>query len=264
MTREYSVMIEENLYLVTVSDDREVVLKAREAGKICVGIWEKNGCEDLDISAATYLVESIESLTQEYLEQIVKRNLGLPWIIAETKRLIIREFQIGDEWQIPKEAEDTEADNLFRSSELLKSYIQHQYGFYEYGIWAVVEKESGIIVGKAGVTNLNWETQKATEQERETKSNYNQNNSQETYKVLKDGVELGYHIFTLYRQKGYGTEACQAILAWCHEHLDCPIYAKIDRSNQASIRLAKALGFELIDQKYSELGQWNGLYEWSC
>ena len=128
----------------------------------------------------------------------------------------------------------------------------------------MVEKESGIIVGKAGVTNLNWETQKATEQERETKSNYNQNNSQETYKVLKDGVELGYHIFTLYRQKGYGTEACQAILAWCHEHLDCPIYAKIDRSNQASIRLAKALGFELIDQKYSELGQWNGLYEWSC
>lgn len=265
MTKEYQVIIEGNIYTITASDEKEVLLEAKAAGKAIVGVWNRNRGQNLDVSAAAYLVESTEDLTEQYLQQIVRRELGLPWIIAETRRLMIREFQIGDEQQIPKEPEDRAEDEIFRSPELLRNYIQYQYGFYEYGIWAIVEKESGRIIGKAGVTNLDWESEDtAADIEKSGVFGRKQDKRQRNYEERKDGIELGYHIFTPYRKKGYGTEACQAILAWCRKQMECPIYAKIDDSNEVSVRLATTLGFQLTDRKYNESGQWHGLYEWSC
>ena len=190
-----------------------------------------------------YLVESWDALEPEYLEQVVRRHLKLPWTIAETRRLVIREFQAGDERDMLPEREEEEDHQAFRNKEFLKEYIECQYGFYGYGIWAVTEKGSRKIVGKAGIINLAGKWKSAGN---------------------LDALELGYHIFPSYRRKGYGLEACQGILKWYREHLDCSLYAKIDASNKASIKLAEKLGFTVKDQKYNESGQWQLLYEWNC
>ena len=101
-----------------------------------------------------------DAICPEYLERIVRRHVGLPWIIAETDRLLIREFTLDDIAQMPEEPdvwyteEERAADQVFYDKDKLEAYIKSQYRFYEYGIWAVVRKADGVIVGKAGVTNL--------------------------------------------------------------------------------------------------------------
>lgn len=238
MTREYEIAVEGQKHAVVISDETEALLAAGAAGKASVGLWRKDGNQDL--SAAAYVIESMEDADPEYLEQVVRRKLGLPWLIAETERLRIREFQPGDEVRVPQESGETEADRVFHSSRLLREYIRHQYGFYGYGIWAVTEKKSGTIVGKAGLANLTWDMD------------------------VPEGVELGYHIFAPYRQRGYGSEACRGILSWYRRRMDCRLYAKTDASNKASVSLLEKFGFSVIDRKYIGEGRWHYLYEWNC
>ena len=235
MKTEYKVIIEGQSHSVVVSDETEALLAAEAAGKASVGLWHRN--QEQDLSMTGYVVESECALTQEYLERVVRRKLGLPWRIAETERLFIREFQMGDEKRIPQEPEDREGDRVFNTPQLLKEYIRCQYGFFEYGIWALVERQSKAIIGKAGVSQS---------------------------LEAADGLELGYHIFRPYRRKGYGREACAAVLRWCRDETEGPVYTKIDASNEASIRLAESLGFRLINRRYSESGPIYDLYEWSC
>jgi len=241
MTKEYQVMIEGQQHKVIVSDETEALLAARAAGKASVGLWKKDWGQDL--SGAKYLIESLEDLSREYLEQVARRHLGLPWAITETRRLAIREFRTGDEGQVWPETGEGKADGIFRNQELLREYIRHQYGFYGYGIWAVTEKGSKTIVGKAGVVNLTGDWDGVGDW---------------------DALELGYHIFAPYRHKGYGLEACRGILRWYGEHMDCPLYAQIDASNEASIRLVRKLGFSLTGRRCTGSGQWQCLYEWNC
>ena len=78
-----------------------------------------------------------------------------------------------------------------------------------------------------------------------------------------DALELGYRVFAPYRRQGFALEACRGVLGWYKEHMDCPLYAKIDASNEASINVIE-LGFSLTDQKYIGSGQWLYLYGWNC
>jgi len=246
MKIERTVTIDGTEYGIVISDETEALLAAKAAGRAIIGLLEaEEECviqeamdsvgarccqkrEERDLSAASYLVESLDDVDELLVEQVVRRYLGLPWIIAETDRLIIREFQVEDAELVLREETDTEADRIFYDSELLAEYIRCQYGFYEYGIWALIEKASGRLVGKAGLSNP-----ESTEVEAEDQ-------------VV---LELGYHIFQPYRRQGYAVEACQAILQYAGEQWDdCRIYAKIDASNEASICVAKACGFTPPDQ----------------
>ena len=224
MKIERTVTIDGTEYGIVISDETEALLAAKAAGRAIIGLLEaEEECiiqeamdsvgvrccrkrEERDLSAASYLVESLDDVDELLVEQVVRRHLGLPWIIAETDRLIIREFQVEDAELVLREETD----------------------FYEYGIWALIEKASGRLVGKAGLSNP-----ESTEVEDEDRM------------VL----EIGYHIFQPYRRQGYAVEACQAILQYAGEQWDdCRIYAKIDASNEASICVAKACGFTPPDQ----------------
>ena len=74
----------------------------------------------------------------------------MPWIIAETERLVIREFTAEDAAHMIQE-DVGPGDEIFHRREKLTAYIDSQYRFFEYGIWAVVEKESMTVIGKAGL-----------------------------------------------------------------------------------------------------------------
>lgn len=233
MVLEQKISVDQRVCLVILSDEEEALSAAKAAGRAFVGILGKKGYGPL--REAEYVLALPEELSGKeapekepswnayqreiltpYLERVVRRHWGLPWEICSTRRLEIREFTLSDVSRIPKEPEDTPGDAVFYTPDLLKSYIRNQYHFYEYGIWAVVRKADGVIVGTAGVT------------------------SAEENPAFP--LELGYHIFTPYRRQGYAREACQGILSWVKEEWDCPVCARVKPDNTASVRLLEQLG----------------------
>lgn len=234
MIQEREVCVEGNVYTVTVSDDETALLAAKTAGRAVVGVWHGEGGQKL--SAAEYLVDSPDGADERYLERVVRRHLGLPWMIGESDRLVIREFTSGDIPGVMVEDGDLKPDTVFYTPDKLNAYIRSQYCFYEYGMWALVRKNDKVIVGKAGVFNSEEE----------------------------DGLELGYHIFTPFRQQGYAVEACRTILYYVRQELDCPVYAAADPANTASLGVLSKLGFVFIRQRYNESGRLRYLYGWNC
>ncbi|MEG0369437.1 MAG: GNAT family N-acetyltransferase [Hungatella sp.] len=248
MTEERRTMVDGTSYTVVISDEREALLAADAAGRAMIGVLNP-GIEGQDLTPAVYLVEQTESIDAEYLERVQRRKLGLPWIIGETERLWIREFRMEDIPLVMQEEDDSAADRRFYLPEKLEEYIRCQYGFYQYGIWALVDKASGNIVGKAGISNLDVEGFA---------------NHEVTSEEGKADLQLGYHIFPPYRRVGYAREACTEILNYAKVHLSSHLYAKIDTSNEASIQLAEELGFHFMEQRYSEAMLYYSLYAWNC
>ena len=93
----------------------------------------------------------------------------------------------------------------------------HLSGF---GYFAVILKESGKLIGQAGLM----------------KSTINGN----------EAVELGYILDNAYWHYGYGMEAARACLEYAFEELGLKtVYCSIRPENVASIRVAKKLGMTL-------------------
>ena len=159
---------------------------------------------------------------EEFLQRVVRRKLGLPWEICRTGRLIIREFAESDADSIPPGETGGPGDGIFQDREKLRAYIGQQYGFCQYGIWAVTDKESGRLVGMAGFGPPAGDM---------------------------DGLELGYHIFAPWRRRGYGLESCRAVLEWERRELGLPVWARIHRDNTPSLRLAGWLGFQVFREE---------------
>lgn len=252
MTEEREIIIEGTGYPVVISDEKEALLAAKAAGRALVGL--QTG-EEADMWPASYVVESLEDLDAVYLEQVVRRYLGLPWHIGETKHLLIREFQAEDVQNVPREETDCEEDSVFYTPEKLSRYIRCQYGFYEYGLWALVEKETGNLAGKAGIVRTSY-GKKPWEADGET----GQTLPSPAKEKPEDRfyVEIGYHIFRSCRRRGYAAESCRKIVELVKERAETPvcIYAKIDASNKASIGVAQSCGFSVIAEKYSGAVRW--------
>ena len=128
---------------VLISDENEALLAARAAGGAIVGLWSGEGRG----TAAPYAVEALSDVTEEFLERAARRHLGLPWRICETRRLLVREMT-GDDFD---EVWANQVGRGFGSVEELEAYTKHQYTFYEFGFWALVEKETGDLIGVAGL-----------------------------------------------------------------------------------------------------------------
>lgn len=258
MTEERTVFISGTPYTVTISSEQEVLSAAYAAGGTIIGLWDKNRSGQ-SLAPADYIVECVEDADAEFLERVVRRRLHMPWIIAETERLVIREFTAEDAaYMIPEDAGP--GDEIFHSREKLTAYIDSQYRFFEYGIWAVVEKESMTVIGKAGLFQpaggfLNAEIQQTEIRQAEPSP---------PQKKEDTPLELGYHIFTPWRRSGYAKEACREILNYGTGRLTGRICAVIEEGNTASIRLAESLGFRLTAQKCSESAELLYLYEASC
>lgn len=238
MVKEIQVRVEDIGITVVISDEPEALLAASAAGRAVVGV-EKMPPEGREMSGngviyAPYIAPGWEYATAELAELAARRFLGLPWIIGETERLVIRELRAEDRGLIPPEEELSAAEELFRDEEKLSTYIQIQYGFYEYGTWAVLRREDGRLVGLAGVVQprLPGELEACLDE------------------ACRAGgrpvLELGYRIFAPYRQCGYAGEACREILKYTGEVLACRVCALIAEENKASRKVAESLGMVLL------------------
>ena len=270
MTEEKRIILNGESHIVVISDEPEALLAAKAAGRAVVAVdaslgtaamagsedaLSMAGSKDIPglpgeaLRGVSYAVPDFADATEELAELVLRRHLGLPWQIGETERLILRELAAEDAEHIPEEEYGAE-EKIFRSRELLERYIKNQYGFYEYGIWAVVEKHTGCLAGLAGVSNPNLPP------EAEAVLAAAGENGPDACPWL----ELGYHIFRPFRRMGYGREAVREAADYAQEVLDVGLCALIHRDNKASRCLAEGLGMVPIAEIDTGLSAGHLLY----
>lgn len=142
--------------------------------------------------------------------------------IAETGRLILREFSLEDaqdfyELNLDKEVMKYTADKAFssveESADLIRNY--KQYELNGYGRWTVVLKETNEVLGWCGLKYID--------------------SVQE--------VDLGYRLHKRYWNKGYATEASMACLEVGFEQYNLDlIVGRTMKDNLASIRVLEKIG----------------------
>lgn len=171
-----------------------------------------------------YVCVDVAGLEMEYLERVYRRYKELPWDICETGRCLIRETTVADVdafYDIYKDPSITRyMENLFADPDeeraYARDYIDKVYDFYGFGVWTVILKESGRVIGRAGLS-------------------------------MREGFEepeLGFVIGVPWQNKGLAHEVCLAIISYGENALEFErIMALVEQGNEASGKLCEKLGF---------------------
>jgi len=189
---------------------------------VLVYLHESN--REQNFSGVRYACEKPSELDGEYLDRIYRRYQVLPWDILETERCCIRETMEEDVpafYDIYAEPMITRyMENLFPEKEqelqYVKDYREKVYDFFGFGVWTVLKKDTGEVIGRAGLS----------------------------YREGFEEPELGFIIGVPWQRQGYAEEVCRAILKYGREELGFDrVQALVMPANEASIRLCEKLGF---------------------
>lgn len=141
-------------------------------------------------------------------------------MILETERLYLREMESSDYPALCKILQDKEVmyayEHAFDDNEV-REWLLKQLNRYEedgFGLWAVIEKETGEMIGQCGLT-----MQQCGE---------------------KEVIEAGYLFQKAYWHKGYATEAARACKKYAFDTLGVDeVFSIIRDNNIASQKVAK-------------------------
>ena len=155
----------------------------------------------------------------------------------ETERLQLREFTPEDAGFALRQLNEPSfieniADRGVRDLEQARAYLLNgPMAGYEnngYGLWAVVEKSSGQIIGMCGLIK----------------------------RPNLDHADLGYAFLPEYFGKGFAFEACTASIAAASRDFGMPqLLAIVNPDNMASRRLLEKLGFRLQEIRVVHAGE---------
>ena len=147
----------------------------------------------------------------------------------ETTRLILREMNSDDFPIIYETLSDPQTMQFYPApfdSEKVKAWItrnQQRYQTDGFGLWAVVHKETGEVIGDCGVTMQNIHGN-----------------------LLP---EIGYHIHKNHQRRGYASEAAKACMNFLFETTDYPaVYSYMKYTNAPSYGVALKNGMRFIEE----------------
>lgn len=219
--QDKELYLKEEMLLIT--DSPKILKELLADGFYAIALYHE---QNRGISFETpYAVEDVEQLNFKSYDEVYRRLAGLPWDILETERLKVRESvvsDIEDFYRIYREPSVTYyMEDLFQDPEeeraYMESYIRQVYGFYGFGMWTVLCRETGKVIGRAGLS------------------------VREGYDV----PELGFVIDVHHQRQGYGYEVCSAILVYAgKELLFEKVQALVQKGNTASRQLLDRLGFQ--------------------
>ena len=149
--------------------------------------------------------------------------------MIETERLKLREYTFDDFdslYEILSDEETMEHYPKPFDEQKVRWWIQwniENYAKYGFGLWAVVLKETGEMIGDCGITIQNIDGE-----------------------LLP---EIGYHIHKKYWRKGLGSEAARAVRDWAFENTkyDC-LYSYMKYTNIGSYSTAIANGMKKVKE----------------
>lgn len=167
-----------------------------------------------------------EYFDEDYLEKIYRRLLRIPWDILETDRCVIRETTVSDLdafYEIYSDPGITRfmEDLMERSEEekYTENYRDLIYDIYGHGIWTVILRETGEVIGRAGLDERAGFTT----------------------------PELGFMIGTKWQRRGLALEVCEGILRRAAEEGMDSVMSLTEKENTASVSLLEKLGFSAED-----------------
>lgn len=152
-----------------------------------------------------------------------------PFIMLETKRLCLRELT---------EADFSALYDVLADSDIMRHYPYtfdedrvrgwitkniERYRVFGFGLWAVVLKKTGEMIGDCGLTmqNINGSIK----------------------------PEIGYHINKEFQRCGYAKEAAQKCRDWAFENTPfCVLYSYMKSENIASSATAAAIGMCKVEE----------------
>lgn len=195
--------------------------------------FEKVGMSEKDSAGREFPIVHLKvskAILKKALERETSDSVANAFV-CESERVFLRPYTQADFAALHKIVSDKETMYAWgqgfskkQSQEWLDKQLAHyqQYGF---GIWAIIEKQSGAIIGNAGLNHteisLKGKTQKI--------------------------VEIGYLLHRNFWGKGYGSEVARMCVKYGFETLGLEeVYCLIKEDNTASIKVAKKLEMELI------------------
>ena len=187
------------------------------------------GNRDSDFAGVLYAAEQLEELSADYFDKVYRRYKKIPWEILETSRCLVRETvpedaeafaRIYSDPEITRytdgfcqQIEHLENENCrdedrrgrggriqsgydaSSEREYIKKYIEKIYEFYGYGVWTVILKATGEVIGRVGFQNFAEQSD------------------------ANGFPQLGYMIATEYQRQGLAQEICIAVLDYAREEL---------------------------------------------
>lgn len=149
-------------------------------------------------------------------------------MIFETERLYLREMNQSDFNSLCKILQDEETMYAYEGAfddEEVQEWLDRQisrYRKWDFGLWAVVLKETDEMIGQCGLTMQPWKD--------------------------KEVLEIGYLFQRKYWHKGYATEAAKACKKYAFEVLDAREVCSIIRdTNVASQNVAVRNNMVVVD-----------------
>ena len=180
--------------------------------------------DNRDFGKVSYLCMNLKEVDAVFLDRVYRRYRSLPWDILETARCFVRETTTADVdafYEIYRDPRITEfMENLFedRDEEIAytKDYVKNVYEFYGHGVWTVCLKNTGVVIGRAGLS----------------------------FREGYEEPELGFVIGTKWQGEGLASEVCGAILELGMEEFGYTEYiAFSEPGNVAAHRVLEKLGF---------------------
>jgi RimJ/RimL family protein N-acetyltransferase len=150
-------------------------------------------------------------------------------MIFETERLYLREMNQSDFKALSKILQDEETMYAYEGAfndEEVQEWLDRQisrYHKWDFGLWAVVLKETDEMIGQCGLTMQLWKD--------------------------KEVLEIGYLFQRKYWHRGYATEAAKACKRYAFEVLDANEVCSIIRdTNVASQNVAVRNNMVVVDR----------------
>lgn len=159
----------------------------------------------------------------------------------ETNRLILREMVEGDFASLFEIFSDPSTMQHYPApfdAEKVHLWIERnrrRYAADGFGLWAVILKETGTLIGDCGITMQNIKGQ-----------------------VLP---EIGYHIHKNHQRNGYASEAAAECMRFAFEECNFPaVYSYMKHTNAASYGVALKNGMHWVDEYADPVNTFTKVY----
>ena len=197
--------------------------------------FEKVGMSEKDSAGRDFPIVHLKvskAILKKALERETSDSVANAFV-CESERVFLRPYTQADFAALHKIVSDKQTMYAWgqgfskkQSQEWLDKQLAH-YQQYSFGIWAIIEKQSGAIIGNAGLNHteisLKGKTQKI--------------------------VEIGYLLHRDFWGKGYGSEVARMCVKYGFETLGLEeVYCLIKEDNTASIKVAKKLEMQKVGE----------------
>nr|WP_317363718.1 GNAT family N-acetyltransferase [uncultured Blautia sp.] len=231
---------------MVIEDSENGCRAAKAAGMTCMAYYNPDSGKQ-NLQTASVVVEGFEEIDAIFANKIYCHHHHLPALVCETERLLIKEMEEKDipglmeicEQQTSKDACEGIGKNITEELEGFADYRTYMYELCDMGYWCVTKKDTGEIIGRAGIEPKYWDNRKTV-------------------------VEMGYVIDENFRNQGFAYEACKAILQVAVERGAVYLHCRIKKDNQPSRQLARKLGFVKTDEHILQDSEDMEIWRYTC